>query len=118
MTGRRRRNDDWGCRNDDWGCRNDDWGCRNDGLLPRHSSPVIPAQAGTTPAGAAWTIGAWTIAGSRSGRRTPHLTSPLKGVSCKMPNFGGSADQALSGRHPRAGPRDAILQETPKRGEG
>ncbi len=48
---------------------------------------------------------------------SPIHPSPLLGVSCKMPNFGGSADQALSGRHPRAGPRSAILQETPFRGE-
>ena len=48
---------------------------------------------------------------------SPIHPSPLLGVSCKMPNFGGSADQALSGRHPRAGPRSATLQETPFRGE-
>ena len=50
--------------------------------------------------------------------RNPPTPSPLPGVFCKMPNFGGSADQALSGRHPRACARSAILQETPSRGGG
>ena len=48
---------------------------------------------------------------------SPIHPSPLSGVSCKMPNFGGSADQALSGRHLRACAGSAILQETPLRGE-
>ena len=48
---------------------------------------------------------------------SPIHPSPLLGVSCKMPNFGGPADQALSGRHPHACVGSAILQETPFRGE-
>ena len=74
--------------------------------------------------GSRWRGGRGAVIGVRrdgcagSWRPTPHLTSPLEGVSCKMPDFGGSADLALSGRHPRVGPRSAILQETPGRGEG
>ena len=46
----------------------------------------------------------------------PNSSLPPSRVSCKMPNFGGSADQALSGRHLRVCAGSAILQETPFRG--
>ena len=47
------------------------------GFLRRQEWAGGEAQCGG--GGAAGTIGAWTIAGARSGRRTPHLASPLEG---------------------------------------
>ena len=89
-----------------------------------------PTQAALHRGAAGRRLGCKRAVGAGSWRPTPHLAThaprphapsklPLENsslppfrVSCKMPNFGGSADQALSGRHPRACAGSAILQET------